>query len=276
MLTREYPPDVYGGAGVHVEYLSRELATLVDSLVVHCWGGERPDSLPGEPKVVAHRAWEVLGTGSAHAAALQTISIDLAMAAAVDGVDLVHSHTWYAQFGGHLAKLIHEIPHVATVHSLEPMRPWKAEQLGGGYAVSSFCEQTGLEAADAIVAVSSQMRRDILSSYPAIDPERVTVITNGIDTDEYRPDPRTEVLERYEIDPDGPLVVFVGRITRQKGIALSARRSSRARSSRPARRVRGLSRHARDRGRDRREGRSGTVLREGTWSGSRTSWRKRR
>ena len=139
------------------------------------------------------------------------MSIDLAMAAGVEGSSLVHSHTWYAQFGGHLAKLMYGIPAVCTVHSLEPMRPWKEEQLGGGYAVSSFCERTALEAADAIVAVSSEMRRDVLACYPAIDPDRVRVIYNGIDTEEYRPDPGTDVLERYGVDP----VASVGRLRRQ-------------------------------------------------------------
>ena len=216
MLTREYPPDVYGGAGVHVEYLARELARLTD-LTVHCWGGERP---PGEqePAVVAHRSWEALAGSSPHAAALQAVSIDLAMAAGVEGAELVHSHTWYAQFGGHLARLIYGVPHVATVHSLEPMRPWTEEQLGGGYAVSSFCERTALEGADAIVAVSSEMRRDVLACYPQLDPEQVHVIYNGIDTEQYRPDPGIDVLERYGVDPGRPSVVFVGRITRQKGV----------------------------------------------------------
>ena len=217
LLTREYPPDVYGGAGVHVEYLARELAALVD-VTVHCWGDDRPLAGPGEPKVVAHRPWEALSGSSAHLAALQAVSIDLTMAAGVEGAEVVHSHTWYAQFGGHLAKLIYGIPAVCTVHSLEPMRPWKEEQLGGGYAVSSFCERVSLEAADAIVAVSSEMRRDVLACYPAIDPDRVRVIYNGIDAEVYKPDPATHVLERYGIDPDKPSVVFVGRITRQKGV----------------------------------------------------------
>jgi starch synthase len=146
------------------------------------------------------------------------VSIDLTMAAGAEGADLVHSHTWYANFGGHLAKLVHDIPHVATVHSLEPLRPWKAEQLGGGYALSSFCERTGLEHADALIAVSQGMRDDLLNAYPAIDPERVEVIYNGIDTAQYAPDPATDVLEGHGIDPDAPIVTFVGRITRQKGL----------------------------------------------------------
>jgi alpha-maltose-1-phosphate synthase len=214
LLTREYPPDVYGGAGVHVEYLARELARIVD-LTVHCWGADRGNV---HPPVRPHRAWDALEGDSPHLAALQAVSIDLTMAAGVAGASLVHSHTWYAQFGGHLAKLMYGIPAVCTVHSLEPMRPWKQEQLGGGYAISSFCERVSLEGADAIVAVSSEMRRDVLSVYPAIDPERVPVIYNGIDADEYAPSPATDALERYGIDPARPSVVFVGRITRQKGL----------------------------------------------------------
>jgi starch synthase len=169
--------------------------------------------------VHAHRPWAALRSPAPHATALEAVSVDLAMAAGVEGADLVHSHTWYANLAGHLAKLLYAIPHVATVHSLEPMRAWKAEQLGGGYAVSSFCERTALEAADAIVAVSAEMARDVLACYPAIEPARVHVIHNGIDADEYRPDPRTDVLEAHGVDPAVPSVVFVGRITRQKGLA---------------------------------------------------------
>ena len=196
MLTREYPPEVYGGAGVHVEYLTRELAHL-EELTVHCWGDDRPGGLPA----VGYRSWAALAGPEPHRAALQAVSIDLAMAAGVEGAEIVHSHTWYANFAGHLARLLYDIPHVATVHSLEPLRPWKAEQLGGGYALSSFCEQTALEAADAIIAVSQGMRRDILACYPTIEPDRVEVVYNGVDTDEYRPDERTDVLERHGIDP---------------------------------------------------------------------------
>ncbi|MGH2892532.1 MAG: glycogen synthase, partial [Solirubrobacteraceae bacterium] len=203
---------VYGGAGVHVEYLARELASRVD-LTVHCWGADRDD-----PAVRAHRPWDALAGSEPHLAALQAISIDLLMAAGVEAAEVVHSHTWYAQFGGHLAKLTYGIPHVATVHSLEPLRPWKAEQLGGGYALSSFCERVGLEGADAVIAVSAGSKRDILACYPAIDPERVQVVYNGIDTAEYTPDPGTDVLNRVGVDPDRPSVVFIGRITRQKGV----------------------------------------------------------
>jgi starch synthase len=184
-------------------------------VTVHCWGEERS---PGEPRVVAHEPWEALAGPAPELAALQAVSVDLTMAAGVEGASLLHSHTWYAQLGGHLAKLMYGIPSVCTTHSLEPLRPWKAEQLGGGYAVSSFCERTALEGADAIVAVSSEMRRDVLACYPAVDPDRVQVIYNGIDTEEYAPDPETDALERHFVDPSRPSVVFVGRITRQKGL----------------------------------------------------------
>ena len=213
LLTREYPPEVYGGAGVHVEYLARELSRLVD-VEVHCFGRPREDPLVAG----TYQPWDALPTGAPHDVALRTVSVDLAMAAGAAGADVVHTHTWYANLGGHLAKLIHGIPHVATTHSLEPLRPWKAEQLGGGYAVSSFCERTALEGADAVIAVSSAMRADVLDCYPAIDPDRVVVIHNGVDTDEFRPNRDTGALTRLGIDPDRPSVVFVGRITRQKGI----------------------------------------------------------
>jgi starch synthase len=212
LLTREYPPEVYGGAGVHVEYLGAELKRHVE-LTVHCWGADRDD-----PAIRAYRPWDALGGGSPHRSALQAVSIDLLMAAGVEGADLVHSHTWYAQFAGHLAKLIHGIPHVTTVHSLEPLRPWKAEQLGGGYALSSFCERIALEAADAVIAVSQGSRRDILACYPAIDESRVHVVYNGIDAAEYAPDRGTDVLHRLGVDPNRLSIVFVGRITRQKGV----------------------------------------------------------
>jgi starch synthase len=216
LLTREYPPDVYGGAGVHIEYLARELAKLID-VTVHCWGADREGG--DRIKVHAHRPWDALGGDAPHLAALRAMSIDLSMTAGAEGLDLVHSHTWYANLAGHLSKLVYDIPHVATVHSLEPLRPWKAEQLGGGYALSSFCERTALEGADAVIAVSQGMRRDVLECYPALDPERVRVIYNGVDADEYSPDPNTDVLERLGVDPSKPSVVFVGRITRQKGVS---------------------------------------------------------
>jgi alpha-maltose-1-phosphate synthase len=210
LLTREYPPDVYGGAGVHVEYLARELAPL-EEITVHAWGDDRDG-------VVGHRAWEALDGPAPELAALRAMSIDLSMTAGVTGTELVHSHTWYANLGGHLAKLTYGVPHVATVHSLEPLRPWKHEQLGGGYALSSWCERVALESADAVIAVSEGMRRDVLAAYPAVAPERVQVIYNGIDASEYAPDPGTDVLSHWGVDPARPSVVFVGRITRQKGV----------------------------------------------------------
>jgi alpha-maltose-1-phosphate synthase len=213
LLTREFPPEVYGGAGVHVEYLARELASLVE-LGVHCFGAPRESPLVAG----SYQPWDALAGGGPHRSALRTMSADLAIAAGVEGTDLVHSHTWYANLAGHLAKLLYDVPHVATTHSLEPLRPWKAEQLGGGYALSSFCERTGLEHADAVIAVSQQMRDDVLRAYPAVDPERVAVIHNGIDPDEYAPDHGTDVLTSRGIDPERPSVVFVGRITRQKGL----------------------------------------------------------
>jgi alpha-maltose-1-phosphate synthase len=189
------------------------LATLVD-VEVHAFGREREDPLVAG----VYGEWEALSGDRPELAALRTISTDLAIVAGVHGVDLVHSHTWYANLAGHLAKLCYDVPHVATSHSLEPLRPWKAEQLGGGYALSRFCEQTSLEAADAVIAVSEQMRHDVLASYPAIDPARVHIIHNGIDPDEYRPDHGSDVLDRNGVAPGEPTVVFVGRITRQKGL----------------------------------------------------------
>lgn len=212
MLTREFPPEVYGGAGVHVEYLARALADLVD-LTVHCQGADRQGA-------VAHRPWPYLAAANP---AIQTISTDLSMAAATNGADLVHSHTWYASLAGHLSGLLHGIPHVLTAHSLEPLRPWKAEQLGGGYAVSSWCERTAIESAAAVIAVSHGMRSDILMTYPHVPADRVHVIYNGIDTEQYAPDSGQDVLARYGIEPARPSVVFVGRVTRQKGLQVLLR-----------------------------------------------------
>ena len=207
LLTREYPPEVYGGAGVHVEYLARELRELIP-LEVRCFGADRDSARAFRPPAELANA----------NAALQTMGTDLVMAAELDGGTLVHSHTWYANFAGHVAKLLHGIPHVCTTHSLEPHRPWKEEQLGGGYRLSSFCERTALEAADAVISVSPAMREDVLAAYPSIDPTRVHVILNGIDTEQYRRDEGTDALERYGVEPGAPIVMFVGRITRQKGI----------------------------------------------------------
>jgi alpha-maltose-1-phosphate synthase len=216
LLTREYPPEVYGGAGVHVTYLARELAPLVD-LTVHCQGADRPDA-------VAHQPWGQLADANQ---ALRVMSTDLSMAAAVGTAQLVHSHTWYANMAGHLAAMLYSIPHVVTMHSLEARRPWKAEQLGGGYAISSWCEREAATSAAAVVAVSAGMRADIIVAYPEIEAERIRVIRNGIDTSEYAPDPGTDVLVRSGIDLGRPYVIFVGRITRQKGVPVLLRAASR-------------------------------------------------
>ena len=208
ILTREFPPDVYGGAGVHVDFLVRELRRLLD-VDVHCMGEPREGATAhseNDPRLMDANS------------SLRILSTDLAMAAGVAGADVVHSHTWYANMAGHWAKLLYDVPHVVTAHSLEPFRPWKAEQLGGGYRVSSWAEKTAYESADAIIAVSRGMRADVLTAYPDLDPERVHVVHNGIDTDFYRVDPGTDVLERIGVDLDRPYVAFVGRITRQKGV----------------------------------------------------------
>jgi starch synthase len=210
VLTREFPPEVYGGAGVHVEFLVRELRRLID-VDVHCFGSPR-----AEPGVHAYATPPAL-TGAN--AALQTLGVDLEIAAALGEVQLAHSHTWYANLAGVLAAQLHGIPHVLTAHSLEPQRPWKAEQLGGGYRISSWAERQAYETADAIVAVSRGMRADVLASYPFVDPARVHVIHNGIDTELYAPATESDALARHGIDPARPFVVFVGRITRQKGLA---------------------------------------------------------
>jgi starch synthase len=210
LLTREYPPEVYGGAGVHLEYLARDLRRLAD-VRVHCFGAPRD-----EPGVTGYPD-PPPGLAGANAA-LRTMGIDLEMAAGAAGTDLVHSHTWYANLAGHVAKLLYGVPHVVTTHSLEPLRPWKAEQLGGGYALSSWVERTAVEAADAVIAVSAGMKRDVLAAYPAVLPDRVRIVHNGIDTEEYHPDRNTDVVERIGMDPDRPSVTFVGRVTRQKGL----------------------------------------------------------
>ena len=218
LLTKEYPPYIYGGAGVHVNELAKVLRPLAD-VRVHAFGGPREDAEPGVtgyPEIA-----ELEGAN----AALKTFGVDLEMAQGCQGADIVHSHTWYANLAGHLASLLHGAPHVLSAHSLEPLRPWKAEQLGGGYALSSWAEKTAYEAAAGIIAVSNGMRADILRSYPAVDPERVKVVHNGIDLDAWqRPEGEeaaaqaAATLKRLGIDPDRPTVVFVGRITRQKGL----------------------------------------------------------
>jgi starch synthase len=193
---------------VHVDFLVRELVKLAD-IEVHCMGAPRPGA-------TAHSEHEPFLDGAN--AALRTLAADLGMADGTAACDIVHSHTWYANMGGHLSKLLHGIPHVVTSHSLEPQRPWKAEQLGGGYRVSSWAEKTAYEAADAVIAVSHGSKRDVMASYPDLDESRVHVVHNGIDTEFYRPDPAADVLERLGVDVDRPSVVFVGRITRQKGV----------------------------------------------------------
>ncbi len=216
LLTREYPPDIYGGAGVHVEYLAAELAKLID-VDVHCFGARPTPSarVAGEPLVQGHPPLDELDGANP---ALNTMGIDLAIARSTAAADLVHSHTWYANLAGHTSGLLHAIPHVATTHSLEPLRPWKAEQLGGGYALSSWCERVGLEGASRVIAVSEGMRADVLEAYPSVDPQRVSVVYNGIDPQLYQPDPRADVLARIGVDLSRPYIAFVGRVTRQKGL----------------------------------------------------------
>jgi starch synthase len=209
LLTREYPPEVYGGAGVHVAELVRALRPHID-VQVRCFGAPREDEGTTAYAIPA----ELAGANGA----LTTLGVDLQMAQASAGADLVHSHTWYANAAGHLAQLLHGIPHVVTAHSLEPLRPWKAEQLGGGYRVSSWMERTAFESADAVIAVSEGMRQDILRSYPAIDPARTHVIYNGIDLDRWHRVDEPGLAESLGVDPSRPAVVFVGRITRQKGL----------------------------------------------------------
>ena len=209
VLTREWPDQVYGGAGVHVEHLVRFLRGEGADVDVHSFGGTADGAR-------AHAPDPRLASANA---ALGVLSTDLSIAAATGACDVVHSHTWYADLAGHLSALLHGIPHVVTTHSLEPHRPWKAEQLGGGYAVSSWAERTAVLAADAVIAVSEGMARDVLASYPELDPARVRVVYNGIDAEFYAPVPQTDVLERYGVEPSEPYAVFVGRITRQKGLA---------------------------------------------------------
>ncbi|HUO39487.1 MAG TPA: glycogen synthase [Mycobacterium sp.] len=211
MMTREYPPEVYGGAGVHVTELVAQLRHLCE-VDVHCMGAPRHGAFVHQPDPALKGANP----------ALATLSADLVMANATAQATVVHSHTWYTGLAGHLAALLYGIPHVLTAHSLEPLRPWKAEQLGGGYRISSWVERTAIEAADAVIAVSSGMRDDVLKTYPALDPNRVHVVRNGIDTDVWHPvapQPGESVLAALGVDTSRPIVAFVGRITRQKGVA---------------------------------------------------------
>lgn len=209
VLSREYPPEVYGGAGVHVAELVSALRSDID-VIVRCFGMPRD-----EPNVHSYLVPAQLTNANP---ALATLGVDLQIAEDAAGADLVHSHTWYANGAGHLAKLLHGIPHVVTAHSLEPLRPWKSEQLGGGYRVSSWIEQTAFEQADAVIAVSAGMAADILRSYPAIDPAKVHVVHNGIDLERWNRVDEPELVRSLGVDPGRPSVVFVGRITRQKGL----------------------------------------------------------
>jgi starch synthase len=209
LLTREYPPDIYGGAGVHVTELVRALRADTE-VVVRAFGEPREEADTASYRVPA----ELRDANGA----IATLGVDLQMAQDCGGADIVHSHTWYANGAGHLAKLLHGVPHVVTAHSLEPLRPWKAEQLGGGYRVSSWIEKTAFEAADTVIAVSDGMRRDILASYPALDPTKVVTIYNGIDLERWQPLRDDDRARALGIDPTRPAVIFVGRITRQKGL----------------------------------------------------------
>jgi alpha-maltose-1-phosphate synthase len=210
IVTREWPPDVYGGAGVHIEHLVAALRGLPSGpeIDVHCFGDPRRDA-------TAH----AVPTGLREAnGALQAVGVDVEIAAALGAADLVHSHTWYANGAGLLAALVHGVPHVVTAHSLEPRRPWKADQLGGGYRLSSWVERNAYLAADAVIAVSHGMRSDVLDAYPDLDPDRVHVVGNGVDAEAYRPVQAPDVVRGLGVDPDRPYALFVGRITRQKGV----------------------------------------------------------
>jgi len=219
VLSREYPPEVYGGAGVHVAELVRALrGRAALNVRVRCFGAPRDEQWT--------RAYQSPAELKKANGALQALGTDLALADACAGADVVHSHTWYANMGGHLASLLHGMPHVMTAHSLEPLRPWKAEQLGGGYAVSSWAERTAIESAARVIAVSAAMRDDVLRAYPSVDPARVDVIHNGIDTDDWQPRRDPDRVRRLGVDPDRPSVLFVGRITHQKGLTYLLRAAS--------------------------------------------------
>ena len=209
-VTKEYPPNIYGGAGVHITELVKVLRGQIEARV-HAFGD--PVDEPGT------FGYKTPAAFSDQNSALQTMATDLEIVPNIAGADLVHSHTWYANFAGQIASLLHEIPHVITAHSLEPMRPWKKEQLGGGYQVSSFVEKSAYEAAAKVIAVSNGMREDILASYPDLDPQKVEVVYNGIDSQKWQPTDNQEVIDRYNIDTTRRSAMFVGRITRQKGLS---------------------------------------------------------
>jgi alpha-maltose-1-phosphate synthase len=217
LFTREYPPQVYGGAGVHVDYLSRELAKEIE-VEVHCWGPQHSDA--GRLHVRGAEPWAEIsnGTEGKFKSALEAFSLNLTQIKALEGIDVVHTHTWYVSMAGYLAKKLYGVPFVLTTHSLEPLRAWKAEQLGSGYAMSSWMERTAILDADAIIAVSAGTKEDILRAYPEVEPDRIHVIYNGIDLAEYQKTEETKALTDYGLDPAVPYVLFVGRITRQKGV----------------------------------------------------------
>ena len=217
LMTREYPPYVYGGAGVHVEYLSRELAKFIE-VEVHCWGDQFSDK--GNLHIRGAEPWSQItnGTQEKFKIALETLSLNLLQMTSISAIDVVHTHTWYVSMAGFLAKKLYSIPFVMTTHSLEPLRAWKAEQLGSGYAMSSWMERTAIHEADAVIAVSHGAKADVLRAYPEIDANRIHVIHNGVDLDEYRKTSDTTALIEHGVDPSLPYVLFVGRITRQKGV----------------------------------------------------------
>ncbi len=209
LVTKEWPPQVYGGAGVHAVQLTEALRTLDGvSVDVHCFGGVREDGAIGylTPASFADAN-----------PAVQAIATDLDIANNLQNVDIIHSHTWYANMAGHFGALLHGVPHVITAHSLEPLRPWKADQLGGGYQISSWAEKSAYESADAIIAVSDGMRADVLAAYPNVNPTKVVTIRNGVDVDRFKPTANPALLT--ELGITGRYAIFVGRITRQKGLA---------------------------------------------------------
>jgi alpha-maltose-1-phosphate synthase len=221
LMTREYPPYVYGGAGVHVEYLARELARSIE-VEVHAWGNQPETTDPATPNlhVTFANPWPAIthGTDAKFKGALEALSLNLLQNLHLDQLDVIHTHTWYVAMAGFLAKTLYNIPFVLTTHSLEPLRAWKAEQLGSGYALSSWMELTAIQAADAIIAVSNGTKADILRAYPTVDEQKIHVIYNGIDLQQYQYTPHTDALLKYGVDPHKPYVLFVGRITRQKGV----------------------------------------------------------
>ena len=217
LFTREYPPQVYGGAGVHVDYLSRELANDIE-VEVHCWGPQHSDEKNLHIRGAEPWAEVTNGTEAKFKGALEAFSLNLTQVKDLRGIDIVHTHTWYVSMAGYLAKKLYGVPFVLTTHSLEPLRAWKAEQLGSGYAMSSWMERTAILDADAIIAVSKGTKEDIRRAYPDVDPERIHVIYNGIDLTEYQKTVETKALLDYGVDPSVPYVLFVGRITQQKGV----------------------------------------------------------